>query len=234
MKAVVNALLLVAFVAGYCGAQAPPTIEQALKTKGVDTSQRSLLKALHSSNVEVRGLAAMQLAEEDDKSSAPALREALRNERDSSARLNIARALNRLGDEKGTEAMTDICSDASVPADLRLMAANEISPREGERCFGLVVQTLHSDNPAEVQAALNYLNSVASTMPATTREQNLLSDGLARAIQNSVPSVRQGAAACIGKYNVVDARAVLLEAEAKETDSNAKAAMHKALQQLAP
>ncbi len=131
-------LFLLFLIPGFCSAQAPPAIAQSLADEGIGTSHKELLQALHSPIPKIRGMAAGQLAENGDKNAVPALNSALRDERNATERLNIARALTYLGDPRGASAMAKLCADESVPTDLRLMAAGELQEHGNESCFASV------------------------------------------------------------------------------------------------
>ena len=123
MRTNLNLLFLItgmAFPRSSCIAQAPPTIQQSLAAHGIGLSQHDLLNALHSQDENVRGMAAMQLAEDGSQSAAAAIEQELARQSTRQATFNLANALEVLGDHQGTTTMARLCTDTSVPVDLRM------------------------------------------------------------------------------------------------------------------
>ena len=209
---------------GTVWAQAPPTMEEGLQSLHIGTSRDALVAALHNSYPAIRGLAAMKLASDGDRSAVPAIRHALKVEPDRLERFNIARALRLLGDPDGNSELAKICSDPAERSDWRLEAADELAPSVGRDCFSSVVSILaSSDNPVltgsslETLLKLNWRDSMSQQS-----EEREMAHGLVLALSSSIPDVRQKAAQCIVKYRVIDSVSALRKATDKEPDPATK------------
>lgn len=217
-----------------CSGQAPPTIEETLSREGVGLSNEALLASLKSPKAEVRGMAAVLLAQRGYKSAIPAMNAALEEESDPTGRLNLASALDRLGQHSGLSALETLCNDQTLPADLRMNAAKKSLAHGGGTCAAAATEVLSaSDNPASQLSALNYF--LDGRLPASTMEaySSDLIKGMHRALDSEVAAVRRGSAECIGRFKLSSERSHLLTVMRMESDSNAKAAMQKAVDELA-
>ena len=234
MRKIVSSLLLYVGFAPLW-AQAPPTMEEALQSFHIGTSRDALLAALHNSYPAIRGLAAMKLASDGDRSAVPAIEHALKVETDRPERFNIARALKLLGDPDGDRELATICSDPAQRPDWRLEAADDLAPSVGRDCFSSVVNILESsDNPVlagyslEILLKLNWRDRM-SQQP----EEREMAHGLILALSNSISDVRQKAAKCIVLYRVTAAVPALQDAAKKEVDPTTKGILQEALRRLA-
>jgi HEAT repeat protein len=214
-------------------AQAPPTIEELLQSHHIAISSKSLKQALRSSDPVVRGLAASEIAERGDHSEIPALRQALHIERDDNARLNFSRALNHLGDPSGRVGFEDACADKRMRPDLRLIAADEVSPDLAEACFSALADIIYSSvNTAISRAALNSLKRVKPTETVLKQDRELLANALSRALGDNESGIRQEASKNIAIYKVGSVRKALVAASEKEKDPSTKAMMEDTLHSL--
>ena len=218
-----------------CRAQAPPTIEETLSKEGVGLSNEALLSSLiKSPKVGVRASAAVLLAQRGYTPAIPAMNAALQKESDPTGRLDLAGALDRLGQSSGLSALEALCNDPKLPADLRLNAAGRSLTHGGGTCAAAMTGVLSaSDNPAVQSAALNYF--LDSRLPASTIDVDSadLTKGLHGALDSEVADVRRRSAECIGRFKLSSERSHLLAVMRVESNSNAKAAMQKTVNELA-
>ena len=174
-------------------------------------------------------MAAVQLADNRDRSAIPALNRALQDEQDANERLNIARALNVFSDPRGGETMAKLCADGSLREDLRLEAAGELQASGHENCFASVAEILSATHvPALKLAALDYLNRSHTELTPATEQYLVVTLGLMKSLKSEIAMVRQRATACIVRYHITAARSYLRAAAEKETDPATKAAMESA------
>lgn len=133
-------------VAGAVCQDSPPRISggalasltEQLKQHHGELTYTGLIKALRSSDGQVRYLAALRLAEEKEVDSVPAIEEALAAEKiPDESRINIAIALVQLGQEKGIVELTTDCRDSELPGYML--------PLGNETCFKAALDLLHTD-----------------------------------------------------------------------------------------
>ena len=84
-----------------------PTTADLLRSRGVDTSQSSLITALNNGNRDVKSLAARQLIENKTPQSVAAVENALSTEKDILTRINIASVLANTEDPNRCKALGD-------------------------------------------------------------------------------------------------------------------------------
>ncbi len=213
--------------------QAPPSIQQKLASRGIGISTEALIAALNDPRPEVRGLAAGQLAEDKDYDAAAAIATALDHEQVPEQRLNMARSLSALDDPRGRLAYVDLCESGSAPADLRLMAANEIAPQD-EGCSTSVVNMFAQSRSAlEQLTELNYLLKRSAATGGAFAPENTLAVGLRTSLKSPVASVRDKAARCIAKYQTSELLEELQLSIAREADPAVKISMENAARRLA-
>ena len=216
-----------------CSGQAPPTIEDALRLEGVSLSNQALLAALGHSKAEVRGMAAVLLAQHMYQSAIPALNLALQNEQDPAARLDLAVALDEFGQASGLSAFADLCNDRKLPPDLRLNAAGHSLTHGGSICAAAATGLLSTSvNPAIQQAALYYLLDMRLPAPAINSDSAGLEMGVHRALDNELAYLRRASAECVGKFRIASERSHLLTVMQSEPDPDVKTAMQKSLTDL--
>jgi HEAT repeat protein len=134
------------------GSGGPTPYSVALCEYGIDTSEQSLITALSNSDPIVRSLAANQLLAEHDYQARPAIEKALSSETDDSTKVGIASALAGRGDPVGAKTLESMCSDASLPVDITVMAVRQIAmakysssyPVSTGKCADVVLSKLDS------------------------------------------------------------------------------------------
>lgn len=104
-----------------------PTTADLLRSRGVDTSQSSLITALSNGNRDVKSLAARQLIENKTPQSVAAVENALSTEKDILTRINIASVLANTEDLIGARHLETICMDASLSVDVTARAVWSIA-----------------------------------------------------------------------------------------------------------
>jgi hypothetical protein len=230
---VASALMTILTSLAPCCGQAPPTIEETLKKEGVGLSNEALLASLANPKEEVRGMAAVLLAQRGYKLAIPAMNVALQKESDPAVRLDLAGALDSLGQGSGLSALETLCNDPKLPADLRLIAAGRSLAHGGRTCASAATEVLStSDNPSVQLAALNYF--LDRRLPPSIKDSDSadLIKGVHGALDSEVAAVRRGSAECIGKFKLSSEHSHLLTVMRVESDSNTKAAMQKTVNEL--
>src|SRR5262249_3106563 len=154
------------------------------------------------------------------------LNQALSEAQDENERLNIATALNSLGDPKGISAMATLCADDSVSVETRLLAANRLQELGNESCFTPVVNMMSADhNPVLDLDLLSYLLRSKESLSHSSKSYLSTAPHLESALRSEVVMTRQAAAACIAKYHMTDAKLYLEQAIQKEANPLTKALM---------
>jgi len=125
---------------------------EALRERGIDTSQSSLIAALSNGDPSVRSLAAHQLAENRKADGILAVRNAFLNEKNTSARVGMALALVSAGFPDAANYLETMCSGASLPVDdtVHLIQDIEMAERSNPKlisagkCADVVLAALDS------------------------------------------------------------------------------------------
>ncbi len=160
----------------------------------------------------MRGMAATQLAEDGSQSAAAAIEQELARQSTHQATFNLANALEVLDDHQGTTTMARLCTDTSVPVDLRTSAAKSLLDHKDSSCFPAVIRMLsNSSLPSESQFMLETLNQ-APAIALSARLSGSLTTALERSLQVNQNSVRQEAARCIVHFNLREAVPLLRHA----------------------
>ena len=227
--------VLLVMLTSLCTAQAPPTIEQFLRTKHILNNPSALQTALSSSDSSVRGAAAVQLAVLKSYAALPDLRIALEREHDSRAKLNIARALTMLGDSGGESTRRSVCSDNNTPDDLRVQAAAELAPDLGVPCMLALSHVIAaSANDAVIYAALRTLIQEQPEKAVDLGSNTELIHAFTSGLKSDVMVVRGEAARAIALYKAYATGPELKIAMNKENDPDAREAMRLALTAVSP
>lgn len=213
-------------------AQAPPTIEQALAEKHIDTSLASLVRALQNPDPTVRSMAAMELASEQHSEEIPAIRDALDRETVTNTCVGIARALAYLHDSDGEKTLTAACLDRTVPPDLRLLAAMSLSAPTDRCTEAIASQANQSHNPAETMGAVRYLTRKATAATVSPRLSQLLLTVAQQALTSDLPVVRQQSVELILACHLRSALPSLRNAAAHEDDPETQRALTRAIAAL--
>lgn len=213
-----------------CVAQAPPTISQALAANGIGSSIEDLRRALHNENPNIRGMAAMQLADDKDLASIPAIQDQASREHNPLAELNLAKALINLNDSFGRKIMAKLCRNRSLPIDLRVNAANSLT-NSSNACFSEMVGTLGSaSTQSELLSILDYLNHAPTTLSRDLSSN--LATKLEALLADHMPQIRQEAARCIAHFRLLEAVPSLRQAASKEEDPPTKRVLEHAEHKL--
>src|SRR5579871_6048193 len=89
-------------------AEAPETFAHALARHHIELTKPALIEALRNPDKEVRGLAAWQLLEMKEDDSLPMILQAVRDERDSQTKINLASAAASMGSQEARAVLEGI------------------------------------------------------------------------------------------------------------------------------
>jgi HEAT repeat protein len=207
------------------------TIKQELSNYGIVPNHEGLTIALKDSRRVVRKLAAAELAEQHDVSSAPQIKEALLRESDLSNCLIMAASLLSLGDEVGTTYLEEKCHDSTLAVYVRQEAASRLLAAGNSKCLPDVVDSLNqsmrdNNSPSEVLVGLKYILNIETIPPGFESSINL---ALSRALGSDNMAVRIVASQCIAKHGDQASAGALNSAVANEKDPSVRKAMREAL-----
>ena len=134
--------LWVCALAVHCYSQAPPTIAEVLQQHHVELNEAALVLALHSTDKEVRGLAAAELAELKMTSALPEIVFAAKNEGDALTQVNMASALTWLDSDEGVKILKGVCTNSMMPVYVRVRAARSVFDKQDHSCFPALVEMM--------------------------------------------------------------------------------------------
>jgi HEAT repeat protein len=120
------------------------TFAQALTRHHIGLTEPALVEALRNSDGEVRGLAAWRLEEIKAVDSLPKILQAVRDERDSRTKVNLASAAAYFGSKEGLAALEVVCHDSSVPGWVRTDAARHLFDLHDRSCLPELWQLMDS------------------------------------------------------------------------------------------
>lgn len=132
------------------------SLADSLRSRGIALSHSSLVDALANADPAVRGLAASKLAEDHDAGAVPAIRDALAAEKDHRTQLNMAMALNALGDASGPDYLRSACDDVTLHAYevFEIVSAMQLMGLPTKDCSGAILHFLSRPTDGGTRAAL--------------------------------------------------------------------------------
>ena len=240
-------ILVLSAMAGFAGMATAPgqntpgvrnspltSVSDALHAKGIDLSHSSLLEALHNQDAEVRGLAANKLAEDGDADALPAIKEALRVEKDPWQRINMSLALWTLHDANGVPSLYRVCSDASVSIDVvvRVVQTLHLIHQPGGACINPTMRFFETHRDSE--SRLRDLPALTAIHDGASAE---LSERIVRLLENLLsdpdPEVRMQASQSLVDISSFSSADAIHAAMLRETDENVRSVLKIHFDQLA-
>jgi len=116
----------------------PRTFGELLRERNVELTEPALLRALKSSDADVRFLSAMKLAEDKVVGTVPGIKAALAAETVPRDRVNLAFALGLLGEPSGHDELKKICAEENFASEFRLYAVRymfDLGAEKDEGCL---------------------------------------------------------------------------------------------------
>jgi HEAT repeat protein len=160
----------------------PPTIEEVLRGHHVELNEVALIRALHSADKEVRGLAAAELAGLKLTSALPEIVYAAKNENDLQTQVNIAAAATWLNSDEGLQILTSICRDSTVSAFVRVRAARSVFDKNDHSCFSALVEIMRPIS--ETDARIYALEAASQIKHKTQQEAQIILTWAVDALQD--------------------------------------------------
>jgi HEAT repeat protein len=206
------------------------TVSEALRRHNIEHTEPALVAALQNQDPEVRELAARALADDGAKHTIPSIKDALSTETVPTNQANIAFSLARLGEEGGRETLKKMCSDATEPEWLRMLAAVNMRSLNDDSCLPSIMQVLQSrGNPDGRKQAL-YLVPSFSHLPAQSFRPLL--DLVEKELSDPESGVRMTASSVLGQIGDVSAIPYLRKAIAREYNEGCREQMRMDLKNL--
>jgi HEAT repeat protein len=220
--------------AAHVGGSAPMSVADALRAKGIDLSRPSLLAALRNSDPQIRGLAAMKLAENHDADAIPEIKDALAVEKNPTARINFGLALWSLQDPVGLSSLRAVCSDGSMAIDAIVEAVQELNMihESSEPCASTVIGFLEAHQDSE--SRLRSLFALADLYPwVTPGEGQKVLQMLLGMLSDDDPSVRMQTAQSLVQIGLPASAGPIRAQMLRETDPTIRDSLQTALDMLA-
>lgn len=212
----------------------PPTsLADSLRSKGIDLSRPSLLAALRNSDPQVRGLAAMKLAENHDSEAVPAIKNALAVETSPSARIDFGLALWTIKDPDGIVTLRAMCSDASLSIDAIVEVVQELSMihESSQPCASPVLAFLDSHRDSE--SRLRSLFALPDLYPwVTPRQAENILQMLVGMLTDEDPAVRMQTAQSLVQIGMPSFEAPIRAQMLRETDPVVRSSLETSLDML--
>jgi HEAT repeat protein len=206
------------------------TFRDALRSRHIELTKQSLLKALRNPDAQVRYLAALTLAEDKATDTVPAVIDALESEKVPETKTNIAFALAELGEQRGFTTLQSTCDNRDVPAYIRLYATKYMLDLGDEHCLGTVLDVLQSKTAFGTRAlALSLLPRFRQVPEADS--QRMIAAAIS-ALADPMPDVRIAASDTISALGATTAIPSLEDAIAKETEDTVRSRMQVDVQRL--
>lgn len=235
-------LLLACFFSSVVGLnvsaqQTPPKIEvggrlrtfgEQLRERNVELTEPALLRALKSSDAEVRSLSAMKLAEDKVVGAVPAIKEALIAETVPRDRVNLAFALGLLGEPSGRDELKKMCSDENLASEFRLDAVRymfDLDAEKDEGCLhaALDIAKFVDSGNRSVGDRITAFELLARFPKLTSEESQSVFDLLLHGLNDPDPYVRMQASSAFATLGDRSAIPYLKAAISQEADENIRA-----------
>lgn len=208
------------------------TIEQALRQYHVALTRPALIRALQSSEPQVRLLAASKLLDSGrDPETIALVQAALGREKVIHAKLGIALALAEAGDDIGFSALQDACDDAGLNMADRVEAARHLLNMGHESCVSTIAAALQfkdkNSNSREVALSL-----IPRFKHLSDADSKLMLELVARSLTDRDPAARIVASEALADSGKASAIPQLRAAIQSETDDAVRAQMQTELKAL--
>lgn len=164
------------------------SFSDGLKRHNILLNEDSLRSALQNKDSEVRILAAMKLAEDQDAGSIPLIHAALHTEKVPTVKVAFGSALAQMGVSEGNDELAAVCEADDLKVYVRMDAARHLLDSNDGRCLGAVLRvvTSQSESSAKMQA-LSLLPRFKQFPVYRTVD---VAAGVAANLADSVPAVR--------------------------------------------
>jgi HEAT repeat protein len=201
------------------------TFGELLQEHNVELTEPALLRALKSSDADVRYLSAMKLAEDKVVGAVPAIKAALAAESVPRDRANIALALGLLGDPSGHYELKRMCADENFPSAFRLDAVRymfDLGAEKDEGCLhaALEIAKLVDSGNQSVGDRVIAFELLARFRNLTSEESQSVFDLLLHGLNDPDPYVRMQASSAFATLGDRNAIPYLEAAIAQEEDEN--------------
>jgi HEAT repeat protein len=206
------------------------TFAQALTRHHIGLTEPALIEALRNPDGEVRGLAAWQLLETKAVDSLPQILQAVRDERESRTKVNLASAAAYLGSKEGLAAVETVCHDSSVPGWVRTDAARHLFDLHDRSCLPDLWQLM--DSGVEFGTRISAINLVEQLSDRTALESAQLLHITLDALNDPDISLRLFAASALGELRDTAAIPNLRTAIQLEKEEVVKSRMEDSLRSL--
>jgi HEAT repeat protein len=208
----------------------PRSTNELLVEHHVKLTTESLVRALKSSDAEVRYLAAEKLAEDGVKDAIPSITEALSAEKVPGSRVNIAFALAQLGENKGAAALESECNNDNVPGYVRMRAVRYLLDMHMSGCLNAVLNLAESkvDPDSRIQA----ISLLPSFQHSSKEDSQRIFDVLVGALRDPTPAVRLEGSVALGAFGNTSAVPYLEGAINSEEDEVVRGQMQGSLEVL--
>ena len=151
------------------------SVADVLRQHHIALTNEALVNALQNPDAEIRGLAAVQLADTKVRVAIPDIISAVNKETSPLTRANIASALIRLGDETGFSVLKNMCNSADIPGHFRTLAAQYLLDVNDGSCLNAVLNILETDKePSSHMAALDVLPRFKNVSESDSRKMYAL------------------------------------------------------------
>ena len=194
---------------------------EALRDRGIDLSEPSLLIALHHPDARVRTLAAAQFAADHRMDAIPDVERALADEKDRMTRIGLASALASLHDPLGLTFLEQRCADPAEPDRSAIVAAQTIEMLHAPltACVESMLIRLHATSSGDYRDAL--IPIAADLHSVATKDQAArIVDALQRLLidRSEQPSFRLAAAQGLAQIEATTSIPFLQDVIADESD----------------
>ncbi|HEY6770656.1 MAG TPA: HEAT repeat domain-containing protein [Candidatus Sulfotelmatobacter sp.] len=206
----------------------PALLTEQLRRHRIELTESSLIKALQSTDPQVRDLAAAKLAEEKDMTAVPAISEALAKEKVTEIRIDMAFSLALLGQKKPVQELANDCYDLKLPGYFRARAILYTQRLGNKACFEAALGLLSSDPDSRQQ-----ILSLLPQYPHPSRgESEKIQETATRYLTDDSAMVRMQAGMTLAILGDPLAIPDLENAAAREQDDEIRSQLESSLEQL--
>lgn len=209
------------------------SLSESLRNRGIDLSPPSLIAALHNVDPEIRSLAALKLAEDQQAQAATLIADALALEKNAKSRIAMSEALWTLNDPRGLAALQGMCTDRSLQIDAVIEAVQHLNilGESSVGCAGPVFEYLDS-HPGTASRRRVLPALICMYKWVTPAQAGRIAQELQSMLSDPEPYLRMAASDAVAQANVRSAADALRAEISKEENPEVRSHLQSNLDML--
>jgi len=214
------------------GTAAP--LSDALRARGIGTSEPSLISALANEDQWVRSLAALKLAEDHDYDAIPSIGAALKVESSPKARIAMSEALWGLHDPNGLPSLQAMCTDSTLSIYDRVYLVRHLNSDGASNgaCAAPILRYLDSSRCSSDARKIALAAFPALYKWASAPQMAQIVSALQEMLADSDAFIRLQASHTLVQIGSRSSLPLVRDAASRETDPNVQSALKAEVREL--